>query len=291
MSKYSSFEVLEAVINTQTELIRLCVVYRCTQATSKQQYQETKLALFIEEFSEYIDNLNSKAGKPIICGDFNFHVEHQNNSAAQEFISLYENKGFNQHVNFPTHNSGGTLDLILTSSDNVADHVDIDNIGVIQTTGTTSDHYLIHFDIPSDIETLSEQLHETKHIRQWQNIDVDQFKADIIQSLPPTKIYTSLEYAIDLFHNALCNIADEHAPIIPWDFKINKTPWWNTKCQAARRERCKAECIYKKHKDPTSKSLYKEKSIDSAIVIDRERNKYYHQKLHSTKGDTRATYI
>ena len=108
VSKYSSFEVLEAVINTQTELIRLCVVYRCTQATSKQRYQETKLALFIEEFSEYIDNLNSKAGKPIICGDFNFHVEHQNNSAAQEFVSLYENKGFNQHVNFPTHNSGGT---------------------------------------------------------------------------------------------------------------------------------------------------------------------------------------
>ena len=40
---YSSFEVLEAVFKADTDLFRLCVVYRTTQTKSSKTYQQTRL--------------------------------------------------------------------------------------------------------------------------------------------------------------------------------------------------------------------------------------------------------
>ena len=52
--RYSSFEVLEAVVKSQDQLIRLCVVYRSTQVSSTKSYQETKKKLFMDQFSDYL---------------------------------------------------------------------------------------------------------------------------------------------------------------------------------------------------------------------------------------------
>ena len=91
--KYSSFEVSEALL----QLIRLCVVYRSTQNTSK-----AKQSKFFDEFSDYLDCLASKSGKPIIAEDFNFHLERHDDVITKQFVSLYEDKGFQQHILEPT---------------------------------------------------------------------------------------------------------------------------------------------------------------------------------------------
>ncbi len=46
VAKYSSFEVLECLVKTSTNLIRLCVIYRTTQAKNK--YDDTKISKFME---------------------------------------------------------------------------------------------------------------------------------------------------------------------------------------------------------------------------------------------------
>ena len=53
------------------------------------------------------------------------------------FISLYENKGYSQHVSGPTYFSGSTLDLVLTLKSAI-DLVPVDNLAIICDTGTTS---------------------------------------------------------------------------------------------------------------------------------------------------------
>ena len=77
---FKSFEVVECVIKTAEDLLRLSVVYRSTQAKSKLKYEETKLTTFFDEFDEYFDSVMNKSGAPVICGDFNFHVEDDNNA-------------------------------------------------------------------------------------------------------------------------------------------------------------------------------------------------------------------
>ena len=128
-TKYSSFEVLECVSKIGSSLIRLCVIYRSTQVSSKESYNQTKTVKFFDQFSDYLDNVLGKGGTPVICGDFNFHMEDSLDLVAQRFKTLYESKGFQQHVSAPTHVAGGTLDLVLTPK-NVTDNIRVTNLQI-----------------------------------------------------------------------------------------------------------------------------------------------------------------
>ena len=180
---FKSFEVVECIIKTCDGLIRLCVVYRSTQTKSKELYEDTKVTHFFEEFDQYLETLISKAGTPFICGDFNFHIEDKTNSYAKRFIAIYESKGFIQHVTAPTHKSGGSLDIEL-SSKAVTDNIPVQNIEVDSITGTTSDHYLVRFQLPvkpdSNIE--AHQNFEEKEIRELNKINIDEFREDLFCS-------------------------------------------------------------------------------------------------------------
>ena len=129
VKSYKSFEVLEAVLKDQSELIRLSVIYRTTQFTSKAKYADTRRTLFYQEFTDYLEVLHTKPGRPIISGDFNFHMEDKNNIATKKFIDVYTSKGFTQHNTMPTHNDS-ILDLVLTSKA-ICDQVSITDLHVV----------------------------------------------------------------------------------------------------------------------------------------------------------------
>ena len=214
VKKYSSFEVLESTLQTSTELLRLCVIYRSTQHTSREKYNETKHVLFMDEFADYLDVLASKTGKPLICGDFNYHVEDDSNILAKQFVSLYKSKGFTQHIDAPTHMSAGTLDLVLTR-DSITEHLTVDTISVYEDTGTCSDHYFVSFSIPLIPATESHRGNiVTKNIRQLSKINVDNFKADIADRMPSPSSLGSLDEAVSTYDQVLTELLDLHAPLI-----------------------------------------------------------------------------
>ena len=81
---------------------------------------------------------------PIVCGDFNFHLQNDNDVNTLRFKQLSLSHNFYQHINVSTHIAGNTLDAVLTKD---YDNNFIANIDVIEDTGTSSDHYLITFDV------------------------------------------------------------------------------------------------------------------------------------------------
>ena len=287
-TKFSSFEVLECLIKTSSQLIRLCVVYRSTQISCKERYNETKISKFTEEFEGYLDSLLQKSGTPVLCGDFNIHVEDLNDKVAKNFIDLYESKGFLQHVNSPTHIAGGTLDLVLTLGSK-ADSIAVHNLEIESDTATTSDHYLVHFELPVKLQQATEVLSEVKQFRELKKIDVSVFRQDLASSpLNTTDLsLLKLDDAVKLYQDVLECLLDKHAPVLSRKFRINKTPWWDITCQQARSEKRKAK---RNIKGSESKSVYKEKCIDAAIIINKARNRFYDKKLSSLKGDPRGTY-
>ena len=289
VNKYSSFEVLEAIIKTSTDSLRLSVIYRSTQITSKQKYQDTKLALFFEEFSDYLDTLATKSGRPLICGDFNFHIEDSTNYSTTRFKSLYESKGFIQHVTDPTHIAGSTLDLVLTR-DSVSDHIPISHVDAEPNTGTASDHFLIHFSVSVGIGESQSSSIDTREIRQLSKIDIEKFKDDVRQRMPSPQNLNSLLEAVEAYDNILSQLLDLHAPAETKDCKRSNSAWWNGKCNLARREKRRAERQYKKHRDPIKLELYKEKLVEASIIIDRERNTFFEKKLGAAAGNPKATY-
>ena len=47
-------------------------------------------------------------------GDFNMHIDNMENPDAQVFLDMIMAFGLENHVAFPTHRSGHTLDLVIT---------------------------------------------------------------------------------------------------------------------------------------------------------------------------------
>ena len=54
----------------------------------------------------------------IVMGDFNIHLNNENDNEAGIFVDTITALGFNQHVTFPTHWVGNILDLVFTETCN-----------------------------------------------------------------------------------------------------------------------------------------------------------------------------
>ena len=249
--------------------------------------------MFLEEFEKYLDNLLEKCGSPVICGDFNFHIEDPNDHNVKKFVALYQSKGFFQHVTGATHISGGTLDLILTLK-SCTDTLNVKNLIVESNTGTTSDHYLVYFDIPTLLNGLDspESTHtETKHIREYKKMDIDEFREELFCSPLNMIEFKSVDHALDVYKNTIQSVLDKHAPLTTKTFKLNRSPWWDIHCQQAKKDMKKAQRkFYKNKEDNEAREVFNEKCIDKAIIVNKARNLYFDEKLSSSKGDPKATY-
>ena len=301
VKKYSSFEAHECVIKVENSVLRHAVIYRTTQGKSKEKYEKTKTTVFFEQFGDYLDVVLQKSGKPIICGDFNFHLEDGLDSVAKNFLLLIKSKGFKQHVDKPTHISGGILDLILTRK-NVTDQVQILNLEIESNIGLPScDHFFLSFEVPFVPDYQQPSIIQKKLYREYSRIDITALRTDIQTgplSDPSVYKFLTIDEAVDLFNLSLLILIEKHAPLKSASVKDKRTPWFSSSCREARRKRRKAERAFKKSRvaDPQSEETrifrekYTEACVDAAIIIDKERNNYYSNKLDSLKGKPHDTY-
>ncbi len=57
--------------------------------------------------------------KVLIVGDFNIHVDNENNALGSAFLDILNSIGVRQHVSGPTHSRNHALNLILSNGINV----------------------------------------------------------------------------------------------------------------------------------------------------------------------------
>ena len=113
---YKSFELIELVISSKKDSVRMCVVYR---PPSSKKHE------FIEQFHDYMDSQVSSSGKLIVLGDFNLHFDKPDDIYANQMRDILYSFSLNQHVHMPTHKLGHTLDLVITRSE---DDLDVQNL-------------------------------------------------------------------------------------------------------------------------------------------------------------------
>ena len=84
VQKFKSFEVCEAILNSNCDSVRFCLIYR-PGVSSKNiaKYEDSKVTAFLNEFESYLNNVMTKHGRPILCGDFNFHLENKSDVRSQ----------------------------------------------------------------------------------------------------------------------------------------------------------------------------------------------------------------
>lgn len=276
--KYTSFEVTEVLVKCGTHPYRVCSIYRSPS--------QTDISVFFDEFEAFLVNSCAKPGNPVICGDFNFHLETPDDSHAIKFRTLYTILGFNQYINQPTHKHGGWLDLVLTRDD-----VTPRNLNIVKETGTASDHWFINFELFSTCLPHKGVSWYQTVLRDFSKLDKNALKRDIRNSAlcDPTK-YDNLDNAVSLFNKCLTHIIDVHAPQNVKYRREGLEPWWNKDCQNGRRLRRQAERKYKKNKSPQNRAQYKQNCVKSSSIIDAVRNKFWKEKVDEAAGDQKQLY-
>ncbi|CAM4272747.1 unnamed protein product [Leuciscus chuanchicus] len=98
---------------------------------------------FLSDFSEFITQLCTTSSTILLVGDFNIHIDSSTSKPTTDFLDIIHSFNFIQHVNFPTHTRGHTLDLVCSTGLNIdtLSHTDL----------AISDHLAItfHINLPS----------------------------------------------------------------------------------------------------------------------------------------------
>ena len=103
---FSSSECISSVITSSNSSFKIFVVYRLLLPTAN-FFTEFKLILELQ-ITSYIDLF--------FIEDFNIHIEDLNDYNTRYFLKLLNTFDLLQHVTLPTHDSGHTIDLVITNA-------------------------------------------------------------------------------------------------------------------------------------------------------------------------------
>ena len=162
---------------------------------------------FYSELTEYLEVFALYKCQIVIAGDFNIHVEKNGDPDATRLQDILASVDCTQHVPLtPTHRGGGTLDLVITKSEQTLTEMKVDPPDVI------FDHSLISWCCPLDLQPSTVL---SREVRGWTKLDCDGFRAALLDSELCSAAHgvSTVEDYFALYHNVLTQLADRFAPI------------------------------------------------------------------------------
>ncbi len=199
LSKFDSFEYMNLSIEVSKTTIHLVIIYHPPPSVKNRLTPET----FFIEFATFLEEILITSGNLVILGDFNFHVDNPNNPVAIKFLNMLESFNLSQLVSASTHQSGHTLDLVITrSGDTLVSSIDIFNPAI-------SDHEAIFVNLTVD---KPEPVNKCIRYRCLKKINFSKFCDDLGISSICTAKMVNVNDLSSLYNRELENILDDHAP-------------------------------------------------------------------------------
>ena len=165
------------------------------------------VALFLNEFSLFLEQLVITYAPLVIVGDFNFHVNDPGDTTARRFLDLLDSFGLCQNVCRATHISGHTLDLVISNSN--VEHEILNGISI--TNPVLSDHHAVCFNLSLTRPKFERRLIASRKIK---SIDFDLFTKELQESsLLQNRPSDDLPELVGLYNSVLRSLLDNHAPL------------------------------------------------------------------------------
>ena len=220
---------------------------------------------FFEELSTVLETLVVHGCPVVVGGDFNVHVEDPSDVTAVRLLDLFQTMDMQQHVTLPTHQAGGTLDLVVTFSDFDVGDLNVDPPGAV------SDHSLITCSLPvrrTHPPTLS------RRVRSWRSVDRDALRQAILNGplgSSAALVTASADDLFELYDRTLRDIADQFAPERTVTSKLRPlSPWFDSECRAIRRNCRRLERCYRRTQST--------EDADAFAAVYRHRTTVFKQK-------------
>lgn len=219
-------------MNPNTPVL-LCVCYRPQwQGTDPLEYLQNNLdGLLAENSCKHL----------IIVGDMN---QNQIYRQFDEFLSIF---GLINHVTFPTHVSGSSIDPVITDmSDNLISCSALGFPG-------TSDHQVVRSLI--NIETIIDPP-LTRTIWLWNKADWNGFREALAHVEWDSILSGSIEEQVKSLTNLLLALQEIYVPFKIYKVKPKDQPWFGYRCRVAADAKSKAWNRYKRHPTHRNKLLH-----------------------------------
>ena len=181
-------------------------------------YQPPSLSIanFFTEFESLLELQIASNIDVFLIGDVNIYIEDLNDYNARHFLKLLNTFDLLRHVTLPTHDSGHTIDLVLTNAFSkfiicpFMLHTYISNHKTI----------CIDHDLPKQI------VHKTTFsCRQLKKIDISKRNKDIAAAFSNVE-NLDLDSLVQFFNSTLNLILDKHTPLKTVTVTPrNKYPW------------------------------------------------------------------
>ena len=107
-----SFEAVHWMITVGNSVLNILDIYHPPYSIS----QKITSSMFMDDLTDDLTEWMASFRNIIICGDFNIHIDDPYETKKQIYKDTMEALGLQQHVSFPTHHTGNTLDLIFTET-------------------------------------------------------------------------------------------------------------------------------------------------------------------------------
>ena len=72
--------------------------------------------MFLDELADYMENFLTTNHNTVTEGDFNLHIDNEEDPEAQLFTDMMDTLGLDCHISFSTHQSGHSLDMVFTKA-------------------------------------------------------------------------------------------------------------------------------------------------------------------------------
>jgi hypothetical protein len=243
----------------------------------------SSLSNFLSDFSSLLDGLVTSPSELIVTGDFNIHADCPTNPSTSAFLDILDSYSLTQHVDFPTHTHGHTIDLILTRSNStILSKVEF-------TIPFISDHYATHATVTIPISKRLPQI--TRHVRAFRSINIDSFASDILTSELYTAPATSLQQYLNVFTSTISSLIDKHAPLktITCNSKPQK-PFITPHILSEKAKRSKLETIYRRSRSPADLLNYKTQSRNLSKLITSARRSYFRSVISNHRNQPRKLW-
>ena len=200
--EFSSFEhkIVKVVVEKGRSLL-LISIYRVLFVP---------VTMFLEEIVTLFEYLIASKDHVILAGDVNIHME-TDELYARKFKDILNTFNITQHIDFPTHIQGHTLDIVATFGDEpIVSDIEANGYDV-------SHHSLVDFKV-----AIKPEVKEMKEIRyrKLKNIDADEFMAKVVDRISISE--SGFGENMRAYNTALRELVDMDAPVTTKTIKIEE---------------------------------------------------------------------
>ena len=262
---FSSFEMtVVKMFRSRGKPLLLVCIYRLLFVS---------VTIFLEEIVKLLELLASSAEDVLLAGDINLHMD-ENDHYSLRFKEIMDSFNLIQHIDFPTHKQGHTLDIVATFDG------DLDASAFVSCQNDVSDHFLVNFQLK-----FFPEMKEEKEIsyRNTKGMDIAQFELDINN----LQLSETLSFGenVTLYNETLSNVLDKHAPVKKKIIKsLPNAPWFDGEYNNLRRQRRKAEAKYKKSSLEVHREIYRDLRKQCTDLAHKKKCSYYAGKLDKSGG-------